>query len=150
MRHIFSLWVMIPAITLFSLCNGLIFCSVSNDILYLGTAIFGLGSAMISVVYGSFIQGAGTMFVKGAKWVGLIVYTLCLISSVAGYISTYEKSTLHPQTIENLKYIFSNFMFATGYGIIGLIWSFITTKHLGLYRRLPNRKEETEFIQIEN
>ncbi len=150
MRHIFSLKVMIPIIIIFALCNGLFIRSVSNSILYAGTAIIGFGASVLAVFYGSFVQGDGTMFTKGAKWIGLVIYAFFLFGSISVFISTYESTNQHDQTTENLRYIFSNFIFAFGYGTVGLIWSFLTTKSLGSYHRLPNKKEKSEVLQIEN
>jgi hypothetical protein len=118
-------------------------------VLYIGTAIVGFGAAIISVFYGSFIQGDGAMFVKGTKWVGLIVYALFFFGSIAGIVSTYSQpQTLHVQTIENIRYIFLNFLFAFSYGAAGLVWSFLTIRSHGLFRRLPKPKQ-SKFIGIE-
>ena len=150
MKYLFTWYVMIPAIIIFSFCNGIYFHSVSNDLLYIGTAIIGFGSAVISVFYGAFVQGSGTMFTKGAKWFGLIVYALFFGGSISGLVSTYgNTSTLHHQTIENLRYLFSNFIVAFGYGAAGLIWSFCTITLSGPLRRLPSSRQG-KLAQIEN
>lgn len=150
MRHIFSFKVMVPIAIAFALVNGLYLYSVSNNILYVGTAIVAFGGSLTSIIHGSFIQIGGAVYRKGAKWLGLLVYALFLTGSIVVFMSTYESTDLDDQDIQKMRYIFSNFIFVFGYGTVGLIWSFFNVKFFGFYRRLGNKKENKKVLPIEN
>ncbi len=146
MKYVFSLYVMLPVIILFSLCNGILFHSVSNNLLFIGTAIVGFGAAVITIFYGAFIQGEGVMFVKGARAVGFIMYGFFILSAAIGFASTYSDHGLHDQTIKNLRYVFSNVMFAFGYGVLGLIWSLVSTTYVRSGINLRINKNKTGYL----
>jgi hypothetical protein len=106
------------------------------------TVFFGFGISIITILYGAFIQGSGALFVRNAKWFGIVVYIVLAGLVAMLYESTFEKTSLHPQTIENIRALAITILFGLSYGIIGLLWSTLSVKISGSFPKLtyPKRK----------
>lgn len=57
---------MIPIAITFTIINGLLIFPVKLDMLFIGLFLSGFSGGITSVMYGSFIQGDGTLYIKGS------------------------------------------------------------------------------------